>query len=573
MTDKDIAFLSPKGTLDLKKWAEFQHSIPAGVVYTDFGEVCEEIINETNFIAGDNKGIVDTPINLKIFSTDVVNLTLVDLPGMTKIPVGEQPDDIELQIEKMIKKYIENPKSVILAVTAANTDLATSEALKFAKRIDPEGARTLAVLTKLDLMNDDTENGTEDATEVLTGSLIPVKLGIIGVVNRTQKDIDGNKPMDKQLEKEAKFLAENYPLLAAQHGTPFLAKTLSNLLMTHIEKCLPELRVRVNAKMTEIQKLNDALGKEVIDKDKTLLDVIEAFSKAYKTTIEGTSSDSETSGPTKLYSIIHDGFTKTIEAIKPVVDEQDQSIIDVLSNSMGSRPTLFNNPDFDVPFGKLVKKQISLFNDPSLKCLDQVHMEMLKNIQECGSDMQLEMQRFPILKGKMFDIVTKLINSHLKVVKARVADVIDVEKAYINIMHPDFKPEIKIELKTRQTNTKAGDAEEQKKNLEILGKLINAYLCVSRKTIQDIVPKTIMRFLVNEVAGEIKSELIQNLYKVNGDDNILQEEHGIKTRREGTKKLLEVRFLYNLFDNFVLVDGKQNLSSSKNVCFRSTETK
>lgn len=106
----------------------------------------------------------------------MVNLTLVDLPGMTKVPVGDQPEDIELQIKEMINEYIQNPNSIILVVTAANTDLETSEALKVAKDIDPDGVRTLAVLTMLDLMDDGT-----DAAQVLTGSVIPVKLGIIGV--------------------------------------------------------------------------------------------------------------------------------------------------------------------------------------------------------------------------------------------------------------------------------------------------------------------------------------------------------------------------------------------------------
>lgn len=69
----------------------------------------------------------------------MLNLTLVDLPGMTKVPVGDQPADIEVQIREMILSYIGNPNSIILAVTAANTDLATSEALKLAKEVDKEG--------------------------------------------------------------------------------------------------------------------------------------------------------------------------------------------------------------------------------------------------------------------------------------------------------------------------------------------------------------------------------------------------------------------------------------------------
>ena len=69
----------------------------------------------------------------------MLNLTLVDLPGLTKVPVGDQPEDIEGQIRDMCMHYIQNPNSIILAVTAANTDMATSEALKLAKDCDPDG--------------------------------------------------------------------------------------------------------------------------------------------------------------------------------------------------------------------------------------------------------------------------------------------------------------------------------------------------------------------------------------------------------------------------------------------------
>jgi len=66
---------------------------------------------------------------------------MVDLPGMTKVPVGDQPQDIEHQIRSMISSYIERPNTIILAVSSANTDLANSDALQLARNVDPEGKR------------------------------------------------------------------------------------------------------------------------------------------------------------------------------------------------------------------------------------------------------------------------------------------------------------------------------------------------------------------------------------------------------------------------------------------------
>jgi dynamin 1-like protein len=84
-------------------------------------------------------GISNVPINLRVFSPKVLTLTLVDLPGLTKVPVGDQPKDIELQIRNMIMQYISKPNAIILAVTAANTDLANSDGLKLAREVDPDG--------------------------------------------------------------------------------------------------------------------------------------------------------------------------------------------------------------------------------------------------------------------------------------------------------------------------------------------------------------------------------------------------------------------------------------------------
>lgn len=140
------------------------------------------------------------PINLRIYSPHVLNLTLIDLPGLTRVPVGDQPADIEHQIRDMILTYIKKETCLILAVTAANQDMATSDALKLAKEVDPEGLRTIGVITKLDLMDEGT-----DARDILENKVIPLRRGYIGVINRSQKDIDGKKDIKAAVEAERKY--------------------------------------------------------------------------------------------------------------------------------------------------------------------------------------------------------------------------------------------------------------------------------------------------------------------------------------------------------------------------------
>ena len=112
--------------------------------------------------------------------------------GLTRVPIGDQPPDIEQQIRDMIFQFISKETCLILAVTPANSDLATSDALMLAKQTDPDGLRTIGVVTKLDLMDEGT-----DAREILENKLVALRRGYVGVVNRSQKDIEGKKSLRK----------------------------------------------------------------------------------------------------------------------------------------------------------------------------------------------------------------------------------------------------------------------------------------------------------------------------------------------------------------------------------------
>nr|CAG4643752.1 EOG090X01UE [Lepidurus arcticus] len=421
------------GTLNLEEWAKFLH---LDKVFTDFSEIRQEIEAETERTAGPNRGISSVPINLKIYSSRVVNLTLIDLPGITKVPVGDQPEDIEKQIYEMLVRYIVNPNSIILAVTSANTDLATSEALKIARDVDPDGRRTLAVVTKLDLM----DAGT-DAVDILCGRVIPVKLGIIGVVNRSQQDILNNKPIEEALKDEAVFLQRRYPTLANRNGTPFLAKTLNRLLMHHIRDCLPELKTRVNVMISQFQTLLQSYGDEVADKSHTLLQIVTKFASSYCATIEGTARNIETTelcGGARICYIFHETFGRTLDSIHPLTGLSTLEILTAIRNATGPRPALFVP---EVSFELLVKRQIRRLEEPSLRCVELVHEELQRIIQHCGVEVQQEMLRFPKLHEKVVDVVTSLLRRRLPPTNVMVENLVAIELAYINTKHPDFNKE------------------------------------------------------------------------------------------------------------------------------------
>ncbi|KAL5966436.1 Dynamin-1-like protein [Taenia solium] len=430
------------------EWAKFLHK--KNEVFVDFDLVREEIVKETARLVGNGKMVSSEAIHLKIYSPRVLNLTLVDLPGITKVPVDDQPEDIENQINTLCLHYISNPNCIILAVTPANADMATSESLKLAKEVDPEGRRTLCVLTKLDLM----DHGT-DAHDLLMNRVIPVKLGIIGVVNRSQADINAKKSIIDALAYEASFLQRRYPSLASRNGTVYLTKTLNRLLMHHIRDCLPELKTRVNVMTAQFQTLLNSFGTEVEDKGQLLLQIITRFNTAYCNTIDGVSKDIETSelcGGARICYIFHEIFYSTLGRIDPLGGLNTLDILTAIRNSTGPRPALFVP---EVAFELLVKRQIRRLEEPSLRCVELVHEEMQRIIQHCGTQVvcknrplrvsvHQEMYRFPNLHERIVDVVTSLLRRRLQPTNEMVTNLVAIELAYINTRHPDFTEELML---------------------------------------------------------------------------------------------------------------------------------
>ncbi|XP_058501643.1 dynamin-1-like protein isoform X1 [Solea solea] len=422
---------SEENGIDGEEWGKFLHT--KNKIYTDFEDIRHEIGVETERISGNNKGISDEPIHLKIFSPHVVNLTLVDLPGITKVPVGDQPKDIEIQIRELILRYISNPNSIILAVTAANTDMATSEALKVAREVDPDGRRTLAVVTKLDLM----DAGT-DAMDILMGRVIPVKLGIIGVVNRSQLDINQKKVVTDAIRDEYAFLQKKYPSLTNRNGTKYLARTLNRLLMHHIRDCLPELKTRINVLAAQYQSLLNSYGEPVDDQSAMLLQLITKFAAEYCHTIEGTAKYIETTelcGGARICYIFHETFGRTLESVDPLGGLTTIDVLTAIRNATGPRPALFVP---EVSFELLVKRQIKRLEEPSLRCVELVHEEMQRIIQHCSNYSTQELLRFPKLHDAIVEVVTSLLRKRLPVTNEMVHNLVGIELAYINTKHPDF---------------------------------------------------------------------------------------------------------------------------------------
>lgn len=531
-------------------WVKFKHLEKE---FTNFDEVREEIERETERLCGANKGICAEPITLGVYSRNVVNLTLVDLPGLTKNPVGDQPEDIEIQIRELVSKYIKNPNSIILAVTAANTDFATSEAIKLAREVDPEGKRTLAVLTKLDIMDPGT-----DALDVLSGKLIMIRLGIIGVVNRTQQDIINRKTIEKAIDDEASYLQRRYPTIADRNGQPYLSKRLSQLLMRHIRECLPDLKIKINSLVSQYQAQLNSYGDPVTDKAKTIIDVITKFALSYCDTIKGGRQQIKTTelcGGARIQYIFHDSFGRALAAIHPLESLDNKAILTAARNAAGVR-TAICVPDV---FELLVTSQIKRLKDPSLRCVELVHEEMGRFGRHCGDEVQLELLRFPRLREKIEEILTNLLNNRLPVTREAVENLVGYGSAFIDTEHPRLRESYYPDYtdtsrasgtsKNNQstivngTSSQGGDEinlrhERELKECEAIARKIHAYFNIVREEVKVFVPRAIMHCMVNHVKYNLQSALIKAIYHQEMFDELLSESDDIARRRKETADML-----------------------------------
>jgi dynamin-like GTPase MGM1, mitochondrial len=144
---------------------------------TNFADI-QRTLTDLNLAVPDSEAISNDPIDLRIYSHNVPDLTLIDLPGYVQISSMEQPETLKEKIATLCDKYIREP-NIILAVCAADVDLANSPALRASRKVDPLGLRTIGVITKMDLVP------PEQGASILTGNRYPLHLGYVGVVAKS----------------------------------------------------------------------------------------------------------------------------------------------------------------------------------------------------------------------------------------------------------------------------------------------------------------------------------------------------------------------------------------------------
>ncbi|KAM5551530.1 dynamin-related protein 4C-like [Rosa sericea] len=233
----------------------FQLEYNGKVKHTDEVNIADDIVNATNDIAGGGKGISNTPLTLLVKKNGVPDLTMVDLPGITRVPVHGQPEDIYDQIKEMIMDYIKPEESIILNVLSATVDFTTCESIRMSQSVDRAGDRTLAVVTKVD-------KAPEGLLEKVTADDVGIGLGYVCVRNRI-----GDETYEEARAKSQQ-LFQTHPLLSkidkSVVGIPVLAQKLVQIQASSIARNLPGIVKKINDKLSscllELNKMPKSLS-------------------------------------------------------------------------------------------------------------------------------------------------------------------------------------------------------------------------------------------------------------------------------------------------------------------------
>ena len=199
-------------------------------------------------------------ILIELVSADVPDLTIIDLPGIVRTTLEGQSKTVVVDVDSLLQRYLEQKRTIILAVIPSNVDIATVDIIERASKADPNGDRTVGVLTKPDMIG---EGAEQEKVDTLLNINKPLKLGYVMVKNRSQKQIDDDVTLEeaKQIER-AWFAGHQHfrSLDPSLFGVDNLAKKLTDILVDRIKDSIPHLHKEITQLLERTSQDLEALG-------------------------------------------------------------------------------------------------------------------------------------------------------------------------------------------------------------------------------------------------------------------------------------------------------------------------
>ncbi|XP_057188431.1 interferon-induced GTP-binding protein MxB-like [Triplophysa rosa] len=551
------------------------------ISYQDYSEdiddpedVEKKIREAQDKIAGPGVSISADLISLQITSPNVPDLTLIDLPGIARVAVKGQPENIGEQIKRLIKSFVTKQETINLVVVPCNVDIATTEALQMAQNEDPEGGRTLGILTKPDLVDKGTE---QTVVDVVHNEVIHLTKGYMIVRCRGQKEIMDHVTLNEATDTEKAFF-KDHPHFNTLYNEGFatipkLAEKLTIELVHHIEKSMPRLEEQIEAKLAQTQKELEAYGtgppSDPLERLSFLIDKVTAFTQdTFNLT---TGEEVKCNSDLMIFQELREEFAQWKFFLDNSGDNFNKKIereVDNFEAKYRGRelPGFINYKTFE----KLVREQIKTLEEPALRTL--------KAISDMGR------KRFIQLAQKSFIGFPNL----LKIAKTNI-EAIKREKDSLaeSMLRTQFKMELIVYSQDGTYSQSLQQTKEKVKQEEQTAQLqqpfsvttaqvsasstfgsgfgipivrtdnhatlhemklhIKSYYSIASNRLADQIPMVIRYQLLQEAAAELQRNMLQLLQEKDAVDDLLKEDHDIGQKRETIisrqKRLLKARNL------------------------------
>ncbi|RXN18992.1 interferon-induced GTP-binding -like protein [Labeo rohita] len=526
----------------------------------DPAEVEKKIREAQDEMAGVGVGISDELISLQITSANVPDLTLIDLPGIARVAVKGQPENIGDQIKRLIRKFVTKQETINLVVVPCNVDIATTEALKMAQEEDPEGERTLGILTKPDLVDKGTE---ETVVDIVHNEVIHLSKGYMIVRCRGQKEIIDQVTLNEATETENAFF-KDHPHFSKLYEEGFatipkLAEKLTIELVHHIQKSLPRLEEQIETKLAETMKELEAYGNgppsDPAERLSFLIDKVTAFTHDMFNLTTG--EEVKCASDLLIFPELRREFAKW----NSLLDRSGDSFKRKIEKEIESYEAKYRGRELPgfinyKTFEGLVREQIKLLEDPALKTLKTISDMVRRKFVQLA---QCSFVGFPNL--------LKIAKTKIEAIKQ------DKESLAESMLRTQFKMELIVYSQDGTYSQSLKDAkdkleeEEERKPKFHFGSVDNgtdssatlrgmrlhleSYYMIASKRLADQIPMVMRYLLLQEAALELQRNMLQLLQNKDNVDDLLKEDFDIGQKRESLlsrqKRLMKARGLLVTF--------------------------
>ena len=492
-------------------------------------QVRMEIESQTINKAGNGLNISINPIYIKIYACNVPNLSLIDLPGLTSVAITDkgQPKDIKEQIISLVLNYIKQQNTIILAIISARPDIEADMAMELVKQGDPKGERTIGILTKLDLMNEDSDVSLYLDNNICSD--LKLKYGYYGIRNRSNQSQTIQEALVIERTYFQNHLVYKNEKYKSRLGIPIVSNSLSHILVNNIKQCLPKVLQDINKKLEETCNELEDLGSSIPSNKEIKINIINSLLSQYiKVFIHAIEYRGSTYQTGRKIKDSFDNFRKYIDTYNPFLEYDDEYIVGLLRCYDGlhmSFPYLPIEILENTLKDNKVRPIYKLY-EPSQKCLQET-LEILNNLNQIILE-DKQISKYPNLIKLINNLIlNEVLLPKLQITEQKIKELIEQEESYIWTDDKNFLQLIASDF-SKIIQNESFDIVKFKK-------ILYEYYKTIIKNVRENIPKCIVYHLIKNTTDNLSSFLYDKILS-SDVNNLLEEYPEIEERRKYLEK-------------------------------------